>query len=67
MPLTWRTETLNMDWCLSCHRDPVEHVRPRERLFDMEFDPASLSRAEREALAAEYGVKSQINCSICHR
>ena len=31
MPLMWRTETLNMDWCLGCHRDPVAEVRPRER------------------------------------
>jgi hypothetical protein len=67
MPLMWRTETLNMDWCLSCHRDPVANVRPRDRIFDMDFDPASLSRAQREELALEYGVKSMTNCSVCHR
>ena len=67
MPLTWRTQTLNMDWCLSCHRDPVANVRPRERVFDMEFDPASQTRAERERLAEQYHVRSMINCSTCHR
>lgn len=67
MPLTWRTNTLNMDWCLSCHRDPAAEVRPRERVFDMGWDPAALSRAEREALAERYHVESLTNCSVCHR
>ena len=67
MPLMWRENTLNMDWCLSCHRDPVAHVRPKEFLFDMSFDPEAQPREEREALAREYGVKSLTNCSICHR
>lgn len=67
MPLMWRTETLNMDWCLACHRDPAAHVRPRERVFDMDWDPLSLSRAERERLAAEHRLESETNCSVCHR
>jgi hypothetical protein len=67
MPLTWRAETLNMDWCLACHRDPVSHVRPRSELFDMQFDPAAQTRAEREELAREYGIRNLTNCSICHR
>ena len=67
MPLMWRTETLNMDWCLSCHRDPVSQIRPRERLFDMDWDPDSLSSAERAELAESYGLESLTNCSICHR
>lgn len=67
MPLMWRTETLDMGWCLDCHRDPVANVRPRDRIFDMEFDPHSQSREERERLASEYGVESLTNCSVCHR
>jgi Cytochrome c7 and related cytochrome c len=67
MPLMWRTETLNMDWCLACHRDPASQVRPRERVFDVDWDPLSLSRAERERLAAEHRLESETNCSVCHR
>lgn len=26
MPLTWRTSTLHMEWCLDCHRHPDEHI-----------------------------------------
>ena len=67
MPLMWKVNTLNMDWCLSCHRDPVAEVRPREELFNMAWDPESLTRAEREELAASYDVQSLTNCSVCHR
>ena len=67
MPLMWRTETLNMDWCLGCHRDPVAHVRPRERVFDVSFDPGTLAADERAALAERYHVQSLTNCSVCHR
>ena len=67
MPLMWRTETLNMDWCLACHRDPAASVRPRERVFDVDWDPASLTDEERAGLAARYHLKSMLNCSTCHR
>lgn len=26
MPLMWRQQTLHMDWCLSCHRNPEKFV-----------------------------------------
>jgi hypothetical protein len=67
MPLMWRTATLHMDWCLDCHRDPAAAVRPRERVFDVDWDPGSLTREERERLAAAHGLTRQTNCSVCHR
>ena len=30
MPLTWRVHSLQMKWCLDCHRDPIPHLRPAE-------------------------------------
>jgi hypothetical protein len=67
MPLTWRTETLNMDWCLGCHRDPSANVRPRARVFDVDWDPTSLAAPERAALAEEYHLERPLDCSDCHR
>lgn len=66
MPLTRKAETLNMEWCLSCHFDPTPFVRPREEVFNVHWDPASLSRAQREALVTEYALESETSCSICH-
>ena len=58
---------MTMEWCLSCHRDPVPNVRPRERVFDMTFRPEDLSMDEREEVAELYHGQSMTNCSVCHR
>ncbi len=63
MPLMWRENSLNMDWCLDCHRDPGAHVRPKERVFDMDWFPAE----RRDDLVEEYEIESLTSCSTCHR
>jgi hypothetical protein len=35
MPLTARAQTLNMEWCLECHRDPVPNLRPKDAVVEM--------------------------------
>lgn len=71
MPLTWREEPLFMKWCLECHRNPAEFVRPKDKIYDMAYDPKSLPLEEREALVEAYGIDNtnhrMTNCSICHR
>ena len=39
MPLTWKAEPMTMEWCLSCHRNPEKHLRPREEVFNMDWVP----------------------------
>lgn len=39
MSQTRQTETLQMAWCLECHRRPHEYVRPREYVFDLVWEP----------------------------
>lgn len=39
MPVIRQTETLRMQWCLECHREPERFVRPREHVFDMDWRP----------------------------
>jgi hypothetical protein len=34
MPLMWAENTLHMEWCLRCHREPEQFVRPRQFVFD---------------------------------
>src|SRR5262249_46164795 len=38
MPLTWQESSLQMEWCLGCHRNPERFVRPREQVFSMDWD-----------------------------
>jgi len=72
MPLTWRENSLNMEWCLACHRDPAAFLRPEDKVFEMGWDPekADPPRTQREvgeAIVREKRVVSLTNCSVCHR
>jgi hypothetical protein len=40
MPLMWQANTLTMSWCLDCHRSPEKHVRPRDQVYNMNYDAA---------------------------
>src|SRR6476661_8697909 len=35
MPLMWKENSLHMQWCLECHRDPAKHIRDRNEVFVM--------------------------------
>jgi hypothetical protein len=66
MPLVWQVNTLYMGWCLECHRAPERFVRPRERVFDMQWQPDDqLELGAR--LVKEYQVRSRTDCWTCHR
>jgi Cytochrome c7 and related cytochrome c len=67
MPLTWQSGELTMAWCLNCHEDPAKNLRPREQVFNMKWKPAEEQADLGKQLAAEYRVKSRIDCSTCHR
>jgi hypothetical protein len=67
MNLTWQESSLQMEWCLDCHRDPARHVRPRDQVFDMKWT-APADRAEQGAeLVRQYGIYGRQDCSTCHR
>ena len=67
MPLMWKANTLNMEWCLDCHRAPENHIRPRAEVFNMLWKPPP-DHDGRE-LVAKYKVQTAqlTDCSICHR
>ena len=67
MNLTEKTVSLNMEWCLDCHRHPTPNLRPREEVFNMQWAPASGEEDIRENLAIEYDVDGRDDCSVCHR
>jgi hypothetical protein len=67
MPLTWRANTLFMEWCLECHRAPERFVRPREQVFSMDWEPPADQLALGKKLVAEYKIQKLTSCSTCHR
>ena len=67
MPLMFQEESLQMEWCLDCHRDPEPHVRPRDQVFNMAWEPPPGFEADRARLVEEYDVQTLTSCSVCHR
>jgi hypothetical protein len=67
MPLMYQHESLQMEWCLSCHRDPVPNLRPREEVTNMRWQPPADLAAKQLEWAALYDVKPKTSCSTCHR
>jgi hypothetical protein len=69
MSLTAKAESLQMDWCLECHRTPERFLRPVDQIFTLGWESPGDQVALGRQLVAEYGVKvNQLtDCSICHR
>jgi len=67
MPLMWQTASLQMEWCLDCHRAPEKYVRPRDQVFNMDWRPPPDQLEQGRKLVAAYGIRRQTDCSICHR
>lgn len=71
MPITWQVETLQMRWCLSCHRNPEAYLRPRSEVFNMNYEATPAEQAVLgPRLAREYGVlpvRQLTDCVTCHR
>jgi len=67
MPLTWRANTLQMEWCLDCHRQPERYVRPREQVFNADYAPPADQIALGQRLVKEYKIQRLTDCSTCHR
>ncbi len=69
MALTYKANSLYMEWCLECHRHPENYLRPRDEIYTMgwqpEIDQATLGRELVEAY--NVNVAQLTNCSICHR
>jgi len=69
MPLTWRTAALEMQWCLRCHRDAPQHIRPLSQVLAME-PVRPLTPDEIRQLNRLYQLRSTsalTDCSTCHR
>ncbi|HUK87644.1 MAG TPA: cytochrome c3 family protein [Terriglobales bacterium] len=83
MPLMYQAKSLQMDFCLDCHRAPQKYIRPRDQVFNMEYQLPSGDHpvvvqgrsytdqaALAEALLQQYQVRSVrdiTSCSTCHR
>jgi len=83
MPLMYNYASLQMEWCLDCHRAPQKYLRPRDQVFNMEYKtPTSASPVIVDGtpytdqlslgtdLVKRYKLRTVADitsCSTCHR
>jgi len=67
MPLMRKQNSLQMEWCLDCHRHPERYVRPREEVFNMNYTaPANQLELGRK-LVEQNRIRRMTDCNACHR
>jgi hypothetical protein len=67
MPLMWQEKSLQMEWCLECHRAPEKFVRPKGQVFNVAWEPPANQLEEGRKLVQEYKIHTRTSCSTCHR
>ena len=75
MQVVEHTKPLSMSFCLDCHRNPEEHVRPIEHVFDLSWQPEGNNKKTRRAnqlktgfeLVDHWKIQPPESCSGCHQ
>ena len=83
MPLMFNYASLQMEWCLDCHRAPEKYLRPRDQVFNMRYEEPSSAKPVRmdgktytdqlelgADLVQKYKLRTVTDitsCSTCHR
>ena len=62
-----QVEPLSMGWCLSCHRAPEDHIRPKEDVTKMNWMPSEGHAEFAAKVIQEKNIKPPLDCSGCHR
>ena len=70
MPAVFQENTLQMEWCVACHRQPEKFIRPKAEIFNMAYQPGDIDQKDRDKLKIDYKIRSKemmTSCSTCHR
>jgi hypothetical protein len=74
MDEVYHAKPFSMAFCLECHRNPAEHIRPADKVTDLTWqwshDPElneQLQKQKGRELVHSWKVMASENCSACHR
>ncbi len=69
MKVVEHAEPLSMDFCLSCHRNPAEKLRPLDKIYDLDWKaPNKEKQLEMgKQLVEAWKIDPPLSCSRCHR
>jgi hypothetical protein len=67
MEVVYQAKPLSMSWCLDCHRNPLPHLRPPDKVTDMSWQPGEDPERLALRLEEELNINPSTDCSTCHR
>ncbi len=69
MALVYKDQSMFMQWCLDCHRDPAKNIRPVQEIYTFGYIPDIPQEVLGPDLIKEYEIHYSPleNCYICHR
>jgi hypothetical protein len=69
MEVVHHDKPLSMSFCLDCHRNPEEKIRPLDKVYDLNWKAASEEEQLKmgTTLVHDWKVNPPTSCSGCHR
>ena len=67
MEKVYQAKRLSMGWCLECHRAPEKHLRPIDKVYQMDWEPEEDQITLGLKLKDKYNINPKEHCSVCHR
>ena len=67
MEKVMQKEPLSMGWCLDCHRNPDQHLRPFNEVTNMKWTPPSNQAEFAARVIEERQLAPPKDCTGCHR
>jgi hypothetical protein len=67
METVYQHEPLSMGWCLECHRNPENALRPKELITKMDYAPEGSQTTIGLKLKKDFHLNPSTDCSTCHR
>ena len=70
MPVVFQDQSQSMGWCLDCHRAPENHLRPLDKVTNLNWTAKDAGREQKEMgekLKAAWKINPPENCAGCHR
>jgi len=67
MAAVYQVPTLTMGWCLDCHRNPEQYIRPLGEITNMVWSAGDRQIELGRELVRQLGIRSLTTCTTCHR
>lgn len=67
MSVVMQSEPLSMNWCLECHRNPEDHLRPVSEITNMNWRRGTDHTKFATQMMKDLNISPPTDCQGCHR